>query len=562
MNKTRAILSLRILLLVAAVIGATAWNGDVYAQRSAAQIRSILSNFKSWRYSNISCWQINGEELAAVTEVLVVPPVKPAGLADFEKNNRSLISTIQESVDEQGCDPDPKEVENALKGKGRITAEVTAAINYYIKLAKSNCLTFKSAYLVTSRYIQGDTSLKVIGLVTSQSNQARASANLGKSVEVRLASELERIGAPKSSPSANLADYLKTLVIQQSCADVTAPVQGIGEDDWMPKKIGVTKLISDDDVQQYIRISEGQPQQDYYENELTLGFLDLLRFRHYEAKLDENGAPINSGNDSTIIYNRFLPKYGVELKYGLDEINYPSLWSERMSANVLWESYKLGVILPTAGWSNLAKDVFNADRRLTNAGFGVNGAFDFPMKIINQSGVFNFSASYVFGDPKSNPTPGRDANKTGQSYLPRIHMQGHYSFAVNIDETHFFRFKFGGTYYSMERWKDSTLKDVRGKDSAKVLRPYFDLANGHSVENIGGVSGKIEYMTLSRTVPWGASAQFFDGSILGEVWLQVPISKEFAVRGDARLFRTLTRDPKDWERETLFIPSLQFVVNF
>lgn len=324
----------------------------------------------------------------------------------------------------------------------------------------------------------------------------------------------------------------------------------------MPKKIGVTKLVSDDDVQQYLRITEGQPQQYYAENEITIGFLDLFRFRHYELQMDENGQPIDT------IYNRFLPKYGFELKYGLDEINYPSLWSERMNVNVMWESYKLGVILPTAGWSNLSKDVFNADRRLTNAGLGVNGGFDFPMKIINQSGVFNFSASYVFGDPKGNPIPDPDKNKDSQSFLPRFHIQGHYSFAINIDESHFFRFKFGGTFYSMERWKDTVYKDIRGRDSLTKLRPYTDLENGRSAENTAGISGKIEYMTLSKTVPWGASVQFFDGTILGNIWLQVPVSNEFAIRGDTRIFRTVTRDPKDWEKETLFIPSLQFVVNF
>lgn len=551
-----ALVSLRVILFVGVVFGAVSWSAEVYAQRSASQMRNILSNFKSWRYSNISCWQISGEELAAVTEVLVVPPVKPPGLVDWEKNNRACVATIQESVDEQGCDPDPKEVEDALKGKCRITAEVTAAITYYIRLAKSNCLTFKSAYIVTTRFIQGDTSLKIMGLITSQSNQARASANLNKSVEVRLSSELQRTAAPSSSPSANLLDYLKTLVIQQSCTDVTAPVQGIGEDDWMPKKIGVTKLIADDDVQQYLRITEGQPQPYYSENELTVGFLDLLRFRHYELKMDDAGQPLDT------IYNKFLPKYGFELKYGLDEINYPSLWSERMNLNVMWESYKLGLILPTGGWSKLSKDVFSADRRLTSAGFGVNGGFDFPMKIINSSGVFNFSASYVFSDPKSNPTPGPDANKNGQTYLPRFHMQGHYSFAINIDESYLFRFKFGGTFYSMERWKDTVLKDTRGRDSVSKILPYKDVANGRSVESIAGISGKIEFMTFSRTVPWGASVQFFDGTILGNVWLQVPVTPEFAIRGDTRIFRTVTRDPRDWEKETIFIPSLQFVVNF
>ncbi len=81
-------------------------------------------------------------------------------------------------------------------------------------------------------------------------------------------------------------------------------------------------------------------------------------------------------------------------------------------------------------------------------------------------------------------------------------------------------------------------------------------------EQIGGISGKVEYMALSNTVPWGAGVQFFDGTILTNAWLQVPFNDQFSVKGEARMFRTVSRDPKPWEQASLFFPNLQFIVTF
>jgi len=79
-------------------------------------------------------------------------------------------------------------------------------------------------------------------------------------------------------------------------------------------------------------------------------------------------------------------------------LSYPSMWSERMTLSALWQSVKLGIILPTSGWSDLSESVYNINRTLTFGGVGVAAEFDFPFKVIPQSGVFHASLGYIFGD--------------------------------------------------------------------------------------------------------------------------------------------------------------------
>jgi hypothetical protein len=319
----------------------------------------------------------------------------------------------------------------------------------------------------------------------------------------------------------------------------------------------------------------------------------------------------------------------------LPEINYPSLWSERMTLNVMWQSNKLGVILPTNGWSNLSTSFFNQQRRLTNAGIGLYGSFDVPIKLINQGGVFNFNASYVFGDAKPNPINttltffGRTANQLTDSnsyrnyelsYLPRFHAQAHYSFAINIDRYSFFRFKLGATAYMMQRYTE--LAKFAGKDSKtgkdivetknrlidqysyndlSIYNKYDGLAIAglsglNATETIAGLSGRIEFMTNTeeQTVPWGGALQYFDGSLSGDMWIQVPVygfsktskivqavtdsttsadasasttdastnSFALSLRAQAQFYQTIFRDPRPWELQTVVIPSLQILMNF
>jgi hypothetical protein len=56
--------------------------------------------------------------------------------------------------------------------------------------------------------------------------------------------------------------------------------------------------------------------------------------------------------------------------------------------------------------------------------------------------------------------------------------------------------------------------------------------------------------------------QFFDGSISGDVWAQVPVVNGFDLRIMAQYFQVALRDPKPWEEQTIVQPSLQMLFNF
>lgn len=524
---------------------------SAFGQRTA-QMRSILNNFRSYRYSNIFLFQLDNGSVTAINPILGIPEPKinPAANRSRKKDD------IQAAID-NGEDPLDKGSDAGIKNPNNDDREY---IKYYYSLKQWQEGLFKKAYIVTTRFT-ADEPFEIIGLLTSTNDDSRARLDecIDPPKKVYLAGELRRISSPDTNGIAKtLFEYLQRNISQNLSENITAEAQGLGDGYLVPKKVGDTKIVDEDNIQQYLRITEGQPQDYNSPNELTVGAFDLLRYRHYEP-INSNLGALATSYDSSIqvIYNKWLPKYGVELKQGFEEINYPSLWSERLTLNVLWQSYKLGIILPTSGAAPLAKDIFGVERRLTSAGMGASASFDFPMKIVNQSGVFTLSSSYVFGDPKSNPIYTPDF-KSYLTYLPRFHIQGHYSFAINVDENHYFRFKLGGTFYLMEKWHERFIKTQTGKDSLGAIEPYSTDQN----DGIASISGKIEYMTISKTVHWGTGLQYFDGAALGDVWLQVPLNNSLHLRGEVKFFRTVFRDAKAWEKENVFIPALQFIVNF
>jgi len=332
---------------------------------------------------------------------------------------------------------------------------------------------------------------------------------------------------------------------------VTPEAQGIGEEGirFVKKTFGNTKGFTEDDAPMFIRISEGLPQGYQNNNEVIVSLADGISYRRYERAASIDGTE----PDSTFALNNTLPKYGVELRYGLEEINYPSLWSERLSLNALWGASRLGVILPTSGWAGLSADLGNT-RKMTHAGMGINGAFDFPIRVISESGVFNLTASYVFNDAKqSDYMPFNSDRGRYEDYLVRFHASFQYSFAIAVDDDFMFRMRLGGTVYNMETWANQT-KQVNGQDSVM----YSKAGN----ETFGGISGRIDFMTTSWSTPVGFSLSYFDESVLGTAWLQVPIVSQFAVRFDTRIFAPVLRDPRPWEASAVVMPAVRFIVNF
>jgi hypothetical protein len=540
--------------------------------------------------------------VSAINPLLGVPEPKMNAAANRSKKK----DQVQEAIDEGEVD-----VAGYLKtnGGGNMNNDDREYEKYYRLYTKWQDELFSRAYIVTTRFRTGE-PFEIIGLLTSGNKEmvSKIDENIDPPKGIFLANDLQRVGSPDTLGIAKtLYEYLERKILQNDAENVTAEAQGIGEDaTFLPQKYGTTYPINEDDIQQYLRITDGQPQEYDSPNELTIGLFDLIRFRHY-GKLEEfdeegNLIPDDAEGDSTVkrIYNKNLPLYGVELRYGMPEINYPSLWSERMTLNVMWQSNKFGIVLPTNGWSSLATDVFSAQRKLTHAGLGIYGSLDFPIKLVNQGGIFNFNGSYVFGPAETNPVSTQfmfaGRNTSGQSdsasyrsldlsYLPRFHAQAHYSFAVDIDRTAFFRFKLGATMYVIQRFAELEQQNGNDENGRPIYEKknrqidqysYDDLStlnrfdqlkiaamNGlQGSEVVAGLSGRIEFMNRSRTVPWGASMQFFDGSISGDVWAQVPVVNGFDLRIMAQYFQVALRDPKPWEEQTIVQPSLQMLFNF
>ena len=574
----------------------------LFAQQTA-QIRSILNNFKSYRYSDVFLFKLDDAAVTAINPLLGVPEPKINTAANRSKKK----DAIQEAIDDGET-----ELVKVIKEKSgtNMNNDDREYEKYYRVFKKWQDELFSRAYIVTNRFKTGD-PFEIIGLLTSANKDlvSKLDECIDPPKGIYLSNDLERISSPDTNGIAKtLYEYIERKVVQNDAENVTAEAQGIGSDaTFLPKKYGSSFPIKEDDIQQYLRITDGQPQDYYAEHELTVGIFDLLRYRHYGKldDLDENNdiIPDAEATDSSVrkVYNRNLPLFGAEIRYGLPEINYPSLWSERITMNLMWQSNKLGVVLPTNGWSSIASNVFSVKRRLTNAGVGLYGSLDFPIKLINQGGVFNFNASYVFGNAGINPIntdfifQGKTVNQLtdsasyrslGISYLPRFHAQAHYSFAIDIDHNSFFRFKLGATMYMIQRWAEfgkymgkdpKTGKDiVETKNRLSDQYSYDDLSIYNKfdllsiaalqglkpTETVAGLSGRIEFMTRSRTVPWGAAVQYFDGAVSGDVWIQVPVYEGFALRGQAQFFQTAFRDPKAWEEQTVVIPSLQMLFNF
>ncbi len=352
---------------------------------------------------------------------------------------------------------------------------------------------------------------------------------------------------------------------------------------------GLALQVEEDDVAGYVRTSEGQAM-DYSKPRELVVSPDLISYRDYSPA---DPSVVKEG----YIYNRTLPKYGVELRYGVDQINHPSFFSERVALNAVWGVNRLGVILPTSGWSSLGKQ-FGVERRLTHAGWGLNANFDFPLKITNaNTGVFNISGGYVFGDAVksdhqlgakiSDPLPtisnvGTDTIKTtikttsaAKDYLIRFNAQAHYTFAIGIDSGNFFRFRIGAGVYSRELWVASSVSTTTQKIKDSVLVPGTEITktvdsyrrtgtveDQNAIKYYGGISGRIEYMSMYVSTPYGFGVQYFDESIMGEAWLLVPINTSLGLRFDGKISRPLLRDPYAWESNTIFAPSMRIIYNF
>jgi len=375
----------------------------------------------------------------------------------------------------------------------------------------------------------------------------------------------------------NMYELIVTAFRQGNVENKTLEAQGFGTfKKFAPKVYGTSQsLVKNEyeitpfDVQTFMRISDGQPlDYELRKNELILSS-DLISWRHYEQPM----IVYSDGYVDTLstVTNQSLPQYGVELKYGIDEINYPSLWSERLTLSAIWENVKLGFILPTSGWASLSKDFYNVDRKLTSGSVGVSASGDFPIKVIPQSGIFNFTFGYIFGDANEpdyknrkksiNDYPDiaamRNALFKDEDYMIRFNASLHYTFGIAIDDDYWLRFGLGGTTYTADRWYNKVIED---KDNDIIKTKYVK----KSSDNVTGISAKLDFMAKNARTPYGASIQYFDESIFANIWLSVPIVRNrVAVRFDAKGYSAAMKGKlRDWELNSVFMPTARLIFTF
>lgn len=552
-------------------------------------VSSILSKFKNYRFGAVNVYKITTPD--EIKEILESKRKKKQGISggsDSETVLKDADPAIKEIVEKEILNGNSQSgISRAIIIAGYTPpADLEAIYNaLYAKLVGGGEALSPKAYLVTSRPAKGQIPDRIIGLIYMEQEFDLANQEVREDLELVSTDDVysyDRMKDTDIDPAkygyANLYDLAYAYLVQGNFENETMAARAIGSSDYryMDKVFGVSQpLIQDNrigskDIQMYKRISEGSPERYLGKNNILTVSPDLIRWVQHEEQFarkrdgsvvtDSLGNPVLDPRRAT---NDYLPNFGVELKYGIEGVNYPSFWSNRMTLSAIWKNVKFGFILPTDGWAAFSEDVFNQQRTMTHSGIGIAGVLDFPFAIIPRSDVFQVKFGYVFGDAVSGVgTQNIDTDPLtfqrsdfNNDYLMRFNTQIHYTFGISVDDDYFMRFSVGGTGYSMERWGYELNKDIN--------RPMVDLKQRES-EFIGGISGKLEFMTTNNTTPFGGGIQYFDESLQFDGWVQVPVvDNTFSIRLEANGYAVAFRkNPRPWELNSLIVPMARLIYVF
>lgn len=547
------------------------------------KLESILSKFKNYRFSTISVYQVSdiGDIRRAIRKKEEEELLGEAGGDANAECAEQLDAAVRSILDQQvQTSATLSQVERELLRRGLTDYDKTTlecAFNYFVAKYSGDRKILSNAYVVTTRKSRDElVPNTIIAMIVSYENQIFVKDNLKQPSPSNVYTypelinfDLTEYGDEFSSPT--LYDLVVNAFQQGLVRDKTLEAQGIGSNMFTVPKVGVSKSlieqenkISEADIQAFRRITQGQPHDVVDKTHEIVAGPDLISYKKlkYPLRVYSDGYVDTISN----VTNTALPQYGVELKYGIESINYPSLWSERMTLSAVWQNAKLGFILPTNGWSALAEDGFNQERRLTYGGLGIAGSFDFPVNIIPESGIFHLDFGFVFGDAEDPSLVNRSltdlnpylpsGNPADMDYLVRFNTQLHYTFGIAIDDDYQLRFGLGGTIYSIEAWDYESEQN----DEFRFDHNFVEM----DTETVGGISGRIDFMVKNKVTPYGASLQYFDEGIFGNIWLQIPIVRNtFALKLNASGFNKAFGDePRAWEERSIIIPSANFIVNF
>ncbi|MBX3045244.1 MAG: hypothetical protein KIT33_10515 [Candidatus Kapabacteria bacterium] len=539
------------------------------------KLESILYSYKNYRFSMVSVYKL--KDIRDVSKL-----IREKDAAEMGGEAAAVDASATQGVDaatlqliQRGAQAgDPLiTVQRTLASRGiAIPTNVEDIYNFYApKIGDTRRV--RNVYVVTTRKAP-DAIMphNLIAMIVDYEDAATMKKQLDNSSPKNIYTypELKEFALnPVEYRSDNMYDLLTNAFMQGQVEDRTLEAQGFGTlIEWYTPKAGVTKSIlnkegtvSAFDIQLFKRISEGQSMdiKDKF-NEVIVS-PDLISWRRYDYPQLVYSDGFADTLDRTT--NMGLPLYGLELKYGAEAINYPSFWSERLTLSAVWQGVKLGLVLPTNGWSSLSEDVYNIDRKLTHAGVGIAGEADFPIAVIPKSGVFNANFAYILGDAVEGPVK-RNLNPDSyltdfqdNDHLIRYNAQLHYTFGVAIDDNYLLRFGLGGTVYGVERWYNNNVEDP---DTRRNTIKYERLSD----ETVGGISGRIDFMARNVATPFGVTAQYFDEGLFANIWLQVPlIENTLALRLDAKgYFKAFANQPRAWENNSVFIPMARFIVNF
>lgn len=567
-------------ILVAILLGAL-FLQPIYSQDEATrtEMEQILGRFSNYRFGNISIYRL--KNIGDIRKALKLRQEKAAGV----QINEGILKAVDQAIlkiieDGVVADESMREILQAIDARGFTPPEqsIMEQLYQYYKLKHQGAAEARpeNAYLITTRAKPGEIPEFIIALIISYNASGDMEKQL-KSIgpgDIYTYDEMKNFQLDTTFSANNLYDLMVNALVQRNVENKTIEAQGIGNAQWFARKIfGNTETpflneadLSSYDVQKILRVSEGEPFNfGIKQNELILS-PDWILWRRFPQPGYYDAASGNFIVDTTLNSNSDLPLVGLELKYGIDCINYTSFFSERVTLSALWQNVKLGLILPTDGWASMGKNVFDINRKLTYAGFGLAGSFDFPIKVIPKSGVFHFDFGYVLGDAKESKYKSRNidtltyapwrtiANKDFD-YLIRGNIQAYYTFGIQIDNNYLFRFGLGGTFYQVEQWYyDLDTANLRRR---LVFKKYDE-------KSVGDVSIRVDFMSTDIATPFGANVQYFNGGIGGGVWLQVPIIRNtLYLRLDGRGYFVPFKDkPDEWENKGYFIPMARFILTF
>lgn len=539
-----------------------------------ARLETILSKFTNYRFGEVSIYQIKDMKdiRAAIKTKEEAETMEQVVSEDCIKNGERTILNFVESEVLNGSSV--AEVQRNMLQRGMpIPEDLDCIYNYYASRTVVQ-RQLRTAYAITTKMYPGQIEPNVIiALIVSENDEPYIDKNIGNPSPSNIYTypELKNFELKEADFRANnMYDLVINAFRQNNIINKTLEAQGIGTFlRFAPKKYGVSNsLVADKfeiegkDIEKFLRVTEGQPN-DMKErrNEVIVG-PDLIRWTRYNYDIEyyDDG----TADTFSLISNEQLPQFGVEIKYGMEEINYPSLWSERMTVSALWDAAKLGVILPTSGWSAMTNNVFSVSRKLTYAGVGVAGKLDFPILIMPGTGVFHVEGSYVFGDAEPSDYKNRNIDPNFYTYKPgdddwliRGNGSLFYTFGINVDENYLFRFGVGASIYSAETWNYQTEMD-------SITRLKTVDYKKAKTETIGGIATRLDFMAKGLTTPFGASIQFFDESLFGKIWLQIPVvQNRLFIRLDANAyFKVFASSPRAWENKSFFLPMARVIINF